>query len=218
MKNYKELQEVILPKSTGVSVNMMPFILGDLNSVPENLRQYDEIIQMCKFGSRKGEVAYLTIDERPVISGLSQRRGGPHTEAGAISFGGAVRGSFGSGLGSLGWGGGSWGGASPDAGLYMLNNQENTCQIWDESVETLGINGHLDAESLNSEPKMVKSNTLYWLHDRTPHEALPSSENYSRQFLRIVSPDIGAWYRKESTENPFGIKPNCPILETKFAA
>lgn len=52
-------------------VNMMPFDLTDLKSLPPCCRQYAPIIEKVAHMKAKDErIAYLTIDERPVSSGL----------------------------------------------------------------------------------------------------------------------------------------------------
>jgi hypothetical protein len=64
----------------------------------------------------------------------------------------------------------------------------------------------------------LKKNSLYWLTDLTPHEALPIRENCYRQFFRLVAGDITVWYDKHSTANRLGTKPDAIIIfEDKFA-
>ena len=45
-------------------------------------------------------------------------------------------------------------------------------------------------------------NTIYWMTDRTPHEALPVEAGTHRQYFRLVTSDISVWYRFHSTANP----------------
>lgn len=76
---------------TPINVNMIPFRLDDMNTLPIELRGYWGLIQSCPVpASRAKEVAYLTIQEGFVQKGKTQRRGGLHTEA-ALESAGMVR-------------------------------------------------------------------------------------------------------------------------------
>lgn len=69
--------------SESLYINMMPIILGDESSIPWFCEQYIPIIQYTAQLSNMSlsQVVYLTIDERPVAAGNSQRRGGLHVES-----------------------------------------------------------------------------------------------------------------------------------------
>lgn len=193
---YKKIQPIIFPKFNSINVNMMPFIFGDIQSIPEEIKPYQEIINSCNL--EKGKIAYLTISESLVRSGTTQRRAGIHVES---PFG-------------MSWGGGGWGGMTPDTGLYMASN-DGACQIWDEIIEERDKFGGC---SVKTQGQKMQENMLYWLTDKTPHEALPSKENFKRQFIRIVSNDISVWFSKHNTPNPKGIQPECEIVHfDKFA-
>eukprot|EP01052_Picozoa_sp_SAG31_P035500 SAG31_NODE_4293_length_3375_cov_6.098901_1_plen_1019_part_10 len=70
------------PKQTGVKINMMPFVLGDWDSIPKQYQQYRPFIEACPTSSDDvGRICYLTIDEGFVEKGQSQRRGGLHVES-----------------------------------------------------------------------------------------------------------------------------------------
>merc|ERR1712139_709132 len=49
---------------------------------------------------------------------------------------------------------------------------------------------------------------MYWLTDRTPHETLPVKEDTYRQFFRVVTSSLSAWFPEHSTANRLGIKPD----------
>lgn len=108
----------------------------------------------------------------------------------------------------LGWGGG-WGGISDDAGIYMASTDGMT-EVWNGIQPKRDTHGRCDP--VGNSIKMSE-NTLYWMTDLTPHAALPSMIDGKRQFIRIVSPQVDVWYKKHSTENPFGIKPNATIID-----
>jgi len=75
-------------ESTELYVNMMPIDLFDVNSLPPPCVGYWPLIKECKrvidLYQNAGErllIAYLTIDERAVRTGTSQRRPGLHVES-----------------------------------------------------------------------------------------------------------------------------------------
>merc|ERR1711904_198890 len=47
----------------------------------------------------------------------------------------------------------------------------------------------------------MEAGTIYWLTDATPHEALPLESTTPRQFFRVVSSALSAWYPAHSTKN-----------------
>lgn len=195
--NYKKIKEIEFPEHTGISVNMMPIIMGDPESVPEHLHGYLPLIQECSF--EKNEIVFLTVDEREPLPLESQRRPGIHTEAGA----------------SMAWGGGGWGGQQFRKGGVYMASSDGACRMWDTQTQFVDLQGQVlidlpDDLSFECEP-----NVLYWMTDRTPHEALPSEK--SRQFFRLVGPKVDVWYSKHNTPNPLGVVPNCKIIdEDKF--
>jgi len=99
--DFKKVGEVNLPEFTGTRVMMMPIVIGDLNSVPEDLHHYNdflaELFDIPEANQHKGKVGYITIDEKSVEPGNSHRREGLHVD-------GVFQGSCG------GWGGGMGGG------------------------------------------------------------------------------------------------------------
>ena len=69
-------------------------------------------------------------------------------------------------------------------------------------------------------PTLLEANRIYWMTDRTPHEAVPLAQDTYRQYFRLVTEDVGVWYDQHSTANPFGVVPpeNVRIIsESKFA-
>lgn len=178
-------------------VNMMPIIAGDIDSVPRELRGYAPMIDVCQFEA--GSTVYLTVNSSHVQRGGRQRRGGIHVECPR---------------GMLGWGGG-WGGARRNAGIYMASTDGGT-RVWDTMVEPEGDHGQVPRPSC---PHVdMDPSTLYWMTDRTPHEARPSLESGRRTFFRLVSSKIGGWFVRHNTPNPLGVKPMAPMIyEDKFA-
>lgn len=176
---------------------MMPFIFGDVESLPLDLRGYLPLIQAANYGN--GTTAYLTIHESDVQAGKCQRRPGIHTD----------------GTSRIGWGGGGWGGSEEKKGIYIASSDGQT-RIWDQYTKEVDNMGQL-LDAPNSNYILCEANRLYWLTDRTPHEALASEQNTHRQFFRLVADEVGGWWEKHSTANPLGVKPNCTIVtESKF--
>lgn len=187
------------------NVNMMPFIMGDPATLPLDLHPYLPIIDAC--GLARGRHAYLSVSESVVQAGQTQRRPGIHTE----------------GTAAIGWGGGSWGGCggtrwggcAQGLGDYMAST-DGACRAWDCEVMTTSAHGEVDEPALP--PVYMEPSVLYWLSDRTPHEALPSPRAGIRQWVRLVGDLLGGWWVEHSTANPLGIAPNAPLLHgSKFA-
>lgn len=188
---YKEIGHVAFPSFQGTMVNMMPVIVGDIDSLPEELRCYFDMINATKL--KQGSLAYLTVRESVIRDTLLQSRGGIHVEAPKMNA----------------WGGGAWGGLSFDKGVYMAST-DGACEVWDE----LALDrDHQGACAVRSEPSKMKASTLYWITDKTPHAALPSEQGSKRQFFRVVSDEVSLWYSQHNTRNPRGILPNCEIVD-----
>lgn len=195
-KHYHALENIAFPPFSGVMVNMMPIIVGEPDSLPDTLKSYQDLID--KTSLEKGSIAYLTVRES-VIAGSTQSRPGIHVEAPSQG----------------GWGGGGkWGGISRAKGIYMASN-DGACNIWDEYIEERDTHG---ACMPTTKPTRMSANTLYWLTDRTPHEALLSESGTKRQFFRLVSDEVSVWYSRHNTPNPLGVRPACTIVDyDKFA-
>lgn len=246
---YQPLHFVQFPKPRAMSVNMMPFIMGDPATIPEDLHGYLPLIAMCD-SILPGKVAYLTVTEGRVPGGTTQRRGGVHTEAGNGSFWSAFGSGFTFGGGSIGrFGGGTSileelaelrrvskedltydqrqrleylqgilqdGHCDRKDGVYMASTN-GACRVWDSTTTDVDALGALKKEPLGVASKMEPSK-LYWMTDRTPHEALPSVFSEDRQFFRVVSNKLGGWWEKHCTPNPLGILPDCMVLKgSKFS-
>ena len=186
---YKELNSIDFPKTTGINVNMMPIIMNEEKSIPDYLKQYMSLINQCHF--KTGSTVYLTVHESEVKAGETQRRPGIHTEATKMSCWG---------------GGGNWGGCD---GMYMASN-DGQCRLWNCQIDEVDNHGAIALEL--GEGIQMKPSTLYWMTDKTPHEALPSVKDGMRQFFRLVSEDVGVWWAKHNTPNPLGVLPKALIV------
>ena len=79
---FSRCGEVEFPAPASRNVNMLPFVLGEKESLPENLQAYWNMIEACPYVTEEiGKVAYLTVQESYVDATKSQRRGGLHIES-----------------------------------------------------------------------------------------------------------------------------------------
>jgi len=201
---------VTFPEPRGINVNMLPFIMGRRDSLPDELQPYHDLILQCPTqDSELGKVCYLTVAEGNVESGSTQRRGGLHIEAlnanTAVGCTGKASCSF-TAAPEHRWGVGVMGG--PDemhGGIFMASTVGNTCAVWNALVEISAVDTHGGMEHLRPflGPRYrLGAGELVWITDRTPHEALPQGQTGHRQFFRLVTSEISVWFKKHSTPNP----------------
>jgi hypothetical protein len=205
MKSLSFIGSVNFPAPSGIMVNMMPFIMGRADSIPENMRGYLPLIFACGLEREQfGKIGYLTITESAVTAERpSHRRPGIHTEKHP----------------SIGWGGG-WGGPEGPVhmrrdGIYMASTVDRSCRAWHFHVDTPGTMG--DCEHLRdllecSAPVYMRSGDLFWMTDSCPHESLPLAPGTFRQYFRLVTHKVDLWYEKHSTANPLGVQPACKVI------
>ena len=224
---------ISFPKSKGININMMPFILGisfkDCH-LPKYLEKYwNALLSRCLFFDNKeiGTVCYLTIHESDVKKSASQRMPGIHTERpGRLELSGGRLDDIDKGQGD---------GMIEDkpelsfcnwdvhhnlaihGGIYMASNVANSCKVWDCQIVDDTCIGHLgDIEHLRSllpESEIMEPNCLYWLTDRTPHESLPLKKKTHRQFFLLVTSQVPVWFEEHSTKNPLGVVPDPNITK-----
>lgn len=205
-KSIEHVTEVQFPAPSGIKINMMPFVIGDPLSIPQEYGEYLPLIDACKVGrDQVGKVGYLTITETVVAQGKSQRRPGIHTDKHSTS----------------GWGGGGWGGRARSEGIYMASTVDSSCRAWDMHIEAPGPMGdceHLREELEQVAPIYMRGNSLYWMTDGCPHESLPLESKTFRQYFRFVTSKVDLWYAAHSTVNRLGVVPACRVLEgSKYA-
>merc|ERR1712066_506664 len=111
-------------------------------------------------------------------------------------------------------------------GIFMASNTPKSCRVWDVQLKhPASVVGKLgDLEHLREvlgEGTCMEAGKLYWMTDVTPHESLPLEEDTYRQYFRVVTSSLSAWYPQNATPNPLGIKPDPEITEivdgNKFA-
>lgn len=61
-------------------------------------------------------------------------------------------------------------------------------------------------------PISLRAGELFWMTDHTPHQSMPVPEGTQRQYFRLVTGKVDAWFAAHSTPNPLGILPDAEIL------
>lgn len=214
---------VVFPPPEDIIINMLPFIIGDIASVPQEFRHYWPLIESCPYHRMElGKVGYLTIHESLVLGGNPQRRSGLHTEAPGIQK------CDGNGTYWYRWGGGF---RDPEAercggnrenglqedellgGIFMASSVAGSCRLWNVRIrdahEVVGELGNLEhLRDLLGDGTLVEANQLIWFTDVTPHESLPIPVDTYRQYFRLVTSYVTGWYEQHSTANRLGITPD----------
>lgn len=188
------MSRLTFPKFTGERCLMMPFIQGDSKSLPENLQQYSEIINNNFL--EKGEIGFLTIDERFVNAGNSQRgynskgiERNVHIEVGHLENSDKLR-----------WGGQNYGWGSranviltPETNVLIGNNLDDTCRYWDKLETRHTKNGDLSDyidDYTEESGILMKAGELVKINILNPHECIKQTKDAFRQFIRIVGKGV----------------------------
>lgn len=200
----RHIGQAKFPEPQGISINMLPFIMGKKDSLPEAYQHYWPLIDQCNVPPEEGgKICYLTIQESQVSAGHAQRRGGVHIESpGWINDGGYYAED------RYNWGCGVMEGdaSKVKGGIYMASNISNSCKIWDVKIKspTLAADKYGGIEHMRDllgEGVCMEADKIYWLTDATPHESLPLAKDEHRQFFRLVTSSLSAWYSEHSTAN-----------------
>lgn len=196
-----KIDKIQFPQFKGIRCLMMPYIQGEVDTIPDEYESYKEILSKIFF--RKGDVGYLTIDESEAIAGNPHRGARAkhgralHTEAGRHPDA------------SYQWGGNNWGGSNrvtlnQNVEVLLANNLDDSCALWDSTLwDTTedGDIGHLADQYPYEKATFMKAGEVHKIGILTPHESIPVKENVFRQFLRIVSSGVNG--REEYfTQNP----------------
>lgn len=203
------------PPPRGININMMPFVIGNKNSLPTYLHGYWDIIVDCDPEYREnGKIWYLTIDERELKQGEVHRRPGIHIESPGNIL---VRGSHKREKIYSSWGLGIIDTDRFEGGIFLASNISDSCKIWNCTLiddDVIGPLGSLKRvkNCIPGSEIMCKANKLYWITDKTPHESLPMKANCYRQFFRLVTSKVTVWYDAHSSKNPLGVQPDCTIV------
>eukprot|EP00732_Lithocolla_globosa_P005773 Lithocolla_globosa_v1_NODE_6216_length_1121_cov_10.208255.p1 type:complete len:320 gc:universal NODE_6216_length_1121_cov_10.208255:976-17(-) len=215
---------VFFPPPNNININMLPFVMNDVKSLPEELRHYWNLVARCHLSDiEAGKVGYLTIHEGLVGESVTQRRPGIHVDAHPVQT------VFGRGqvvsprawmdlhspqLHSLShWGTGYLLHNNMQGGIYMASNVPYSTRVYPTTIRqdcTDQVGSHGDLEHFRwclGKGYHLPANVMVWMTDRTPHESLPMSKPTYRQYFRLVTSDVGMWYEDHSTKNRLGIVP-----------
>ena len=187
------INQIEFPEFTGVRCSMMPFIQGESSSLPQEFQPYANIINENYL--EKGEIGFLTIDERFVNAGKSQRgfnsfgiNRNVHIEVGRHEQMNCWGGS----------GGSSWGGKlktvlDDNTKVLIANSISDTCRLWNKEEKRHTKDGDLSAY-INDYPEntglLLKCGEVAKISIFTPHECVSQKYSSNRQFFRIVSKGV----------------------------
>jgi len=187
--NNLVVNKIQFPEFTGVSCNMMPFIQGDSNSLPEEYKPYASIIEENFI--EKGEIGFLTIQESFVEGGNSQRGYNSigsdrnvHIEVGRVQNENCWGNSWGKGHKTL---------LNDDTKFLIANSVSNTCKVWDTEDKSYTEDGDLSAY-IDKYPEdtgmLLQEGEVAKMSIFTPHECITQKESGNRQFFRIVGKGV----------------------------
>jgi hypothetical protein len=178
------------PTFSGLRCLMMPYIQGDPDSVPDEYRNYADVIRNVFI--ERGDIGYLTIDESVAKAGKPHRGTRSTTGRALHTEAGKLPGDI------FNWGGHVWGGSpqvrlDPEVEVLIANNTDDSCAVWDAWHEDTSIDGDIGyaADQYPIEHAvMMKAGEVHRIGILTPHESLPVASDVNRQFLRIVSSGV----------------------------
>jgi len=184
------------PQPRDIKINMMPFVQGDPESLPNGLESYWDFVQ--EYYLDYGKKGFLTIDEGFVNAGSTQRGYGSdkrtlHTEAcKSLKWGSPP--AWGS-KSVMGWG--AWASnedvmLSPELKVLIGNSIDDTCALWDAEEEpTLdGDLGHLADRYKRDQAHLMAAGEIAEIGILTPHECIKQKRSGVRQFVRIVGEQV----------------------------
>jgi hypothetical protein len=178
------------PEPIGLNCKMMPFIQGDINSVPKEYHSYEKIINENFL--EKGEIGFLTIQESFVELGKSQRGFND------IGISRNVHIEVGRNKDFNQWGGSHWGSGTKtlldDSTMALIANSiSDTCRVWNTIDKSYTKNGDLSAY-IDKYPEetgiLMKSGEVAKISIFTPHECINQKESAYRQFFRIIGKGV----------------------------
>jgi hypothetical protein len=199
----KTNKSIVFPEFSGIRCLMMPYIQGDPSSVPEIYDPYKEIIASVFL--KRGDIGFLTIDESIAIAGTPHRgdraRHGRaiHTEAGKHPVEGGLQ---------WGWGCSARISLDRDTQILLANNLDDSCAVWNtehEDTSRDGDIGYAAQEYPYQDAIFMRAGEVHQIGILTPHESLPVKQNFSRQFLRIISSGV------HGREDYFTLNPLVPL-------
>lgn len=183
---FQPLGKVVLPYASR-QLYMGEFDLKN-PILPDGYEDYEEtVFSLCDAVGAHHGMAYLTVDEKALKMGETQRKPGPHVDGRYIK-GVSRRGHDG--------GGGGWNHSCnvlPARMAVIVASSFPLCRAWEGEFEGLprldGSCAHiLDREGVLDEAKRLDANQAYLLSPDCIHESLPAVHEIERTFIRIALP------------------------------
>lgn len=187
--SYRPLGHIVLPPYCGRQKRYHEFDLAS-PSMPEGFEDYLEpVTALCAMAGAHTGTAYLTVDEKIIEAGMSQRRPKPH-----------VDGCFRQTGDNMAWGGGGGGGwlhycndvgASPVGRMaVIIAASVSGCRVWaGKFIGRPAKDGDLShiADQLG-EGETLAANKGYLLSPDCVHESMTFDQATLRTFIRIALP------------------------------
>lgn len=185
---YRPLVPVMLPPSRGRQIRYHAFDL-EAPRLPEGFEDYYEAVTtLCRQAGATTGIAYLTVDEKVVEPGMSQRRPGPHVDGCFRVVGDQA---------SWGGGGGGWLHYCNDVGASAIGRMAVIiaasvagCRAWKgRFVGRPAPDGDLShiSEQLG-DGDLLPANQGYLLSPDCVHESIRFDQATLRTFIRIALP------------------------------
>lgn len=151
-------------------------------AMPEGFEDYTPIVtRLLRAAQLFVGIAYVTVDEKIVKAGMSQRRPGPH-----------VDGCFMPENNYWGHGGGGWNhgcNAVPVPRMPIIVAASVAgCKAWRGSFDAEPVNNGDLSHAVLGEGEVLSANMAYLLSPDCIHESLLFNEDTQRTFLRIALP------------------------------
>lgn len=187
VSTYRPLTTVQFPLSEGRQVRYHAFSLAN-PSVPANCFDYLNTVKaLCEAAGAGDGIAYLTIDEKLIEPGMSQRRPRPHVDGCFRVVGDTAH-----------WGGGGgWLHYCNDVGATQIGRMAVIvaasvagCRAWKgRFIGRPAVDGDLSHIADQLGPgEVLPANTGYLLSPDCVHESLTFEQRTLRSFLRIALP------------------------------
>ena len=191
---YRPLVPITFPQYSGRQMRYMGFDLARPAMLPEFEDYLPLVTALVDAAGARAGIAYLTVDEKVIEAGMSQRRPHPHVDGCFRQIGDQMR-----------WGGGGGGGgwlhycndvgASPIGRMSVIVAASVAgCRAWKGTFTGRpAADGDLShiAEQLG-EGEVLPPNVGYLLSPDCVHESMMFERATMRQFIRIALPvDIG---------------------------
>jgi hypothetical protein len=108
----------------------------------------------------------------------------------------------------------------PEAAIQRWRRRKTECADQDSPGESraIGPAHHTRCQGVRGSlgaykgPISLRAGELFWMTDRTPHQSMPVREGTQRQFFRLVTGKVDAWFAAHSTPNPLGTLPDAEII------